>query len=93
MWKQVAKVLPKLQTATNKYGRRSCPDHGEYISEIKTHLICILNQYKRTVPPNNRCSRCVKDYLQCITQSDSYPKTKEQLHNFTITTLRQVKNF
>ena len=74
MWKQVAKVLPKLQIATNKYGRRSCPDHSEYVSEVKTHLISILNQYKRFVPPKNRCSNHITNYLQCISQADSYPK-------------------
>jgi len=90
MWKQTAKVLPKLLRSTQRHGCKVEGNYDEYEADVKTHLVGILNHYKRLLPYNNRCSILIREFLKGIKKTRDYTKAKEQLDNFTLTTLRQV---
>ena len=89
-WKHTAKSLSSLKQATDRYGRRDSMSQSEYVGEIKSHLVTILNQYRRVLPTRNNCFRIIRDYLKSL-QGDVNPaKAKELLHSFTLATLHRV---
>jgi len=90
MWKQTAKILPNLLVATQRFQSRGDSQSTEYLGEMRSHLVGIINQYRRVLPANNRCTRHIQKYLLTLRGGVDSEKSKEQLHLFTLATLHRV---
>ena len=90
LWRDIDKVIPNLESSTQRYYQQEDKSKSEYVAELKSHLISLVNRYRKHLPPNNKASKMIHTVLRNLSSVDNHQKAKNYLANLRNTTVTRI---